>query len=126
MQFSDALNGAQSVIDVTPNSLPADNATAAYTPIIYLSVYNAGTTDIAFGTAIPQITLSDTSLTGTYTTCNFDVYGSQGNSNTPSWFFVGASGSVTGSGVNIPAGTLGGGNSVDFKAGQQVIAVSCH
>lgn len=126
LQFSDALNNALGVNDVTPNTLPADNATAGYTPIIYLSTYNGGTTTISFGTATPQITVADASLNGVYTTCNFDVYGKQGNGNGLSWFVPGPTGAVSASGVNIPAGTLGGGNSVDFQAGQQIIAVSCH
>jgi hypothetical protein len=126
LQFSDALNNALGINDVTPNTLPADNATATYTPIIYLSTYNGTTTTISFGTAIPQITVSDTSLNGAYTTCNFDVYGKQGSGSNLAWFTVGSSGAVTSSGVNIPAGTLGGGSTVDFQPGQQIIAISCH
>jgi hypothetical protein len=126
LQFSDALNGALGVNDVTPNTLPADNATAGYTPIIYLSTYNGGTGAISFGTAVPQVTVSDTSLNGTYTTCNLDVYGQQGNGNTNSWFSVGTTGSVTASGVVVGPGTLGGGSTVDFKPGQVALAISCH
>ncbi len=126
LQFSDALNGALGINDVTPNTLPVDNATSGYTPIVYLSTYNAGTSTVDFGTAIPSLTVADTSLNGTYTTCNFDVYGSQGQSNSPSWFTVGVTGSVNASGVVVGPGTLGGGNTVSFQPGQQIIAVSCH
>ncbi len=126
LQFSDALNNG----DVSPNNLPPDSgtsgATAGYTGIIYLSTYNAGTGTISFGSAIPTITVADTSLMGTYTTCEFDVYGKQGNGTMPVWFSVGVSGTVTSNGVIVGPGTLGAGNSVDFQPGQQIIAVSCH
>lgn len=125
LYFSDALNGAQGINDVTPSGLPVDNATTGYTPIVYLSVVNNGSNDINFGTAIPQITLSDSSLNGTYTTCEFDVYGKQSGS-TFSWFTTGTTGTVSSSGVVVGPGTLGGGNTVDFKTGQQIIAISCH
>lgn len=125
VDYSDALNGAQSVIDVTPNTLPVDTATAGYTPIVYLSADNVGSQDISFGTAVPTLQLGDASL-GSYTTCNFDVYGSTGN-NTYSWFTVPNPGTPNGSGVTVGGGALTGSNTVDFKAGsQQIIAVSCH
>ena len=121
IDYSDALNNG----DVTPNTLPVDTATAGYTPIIYLSADNIGSQDISFGTAVPTIQLGDTSL-GSYTTCNFDVYGSTGN-NTYSWFSVPNAGTPNGSGVTVGGGALTGSNTVDFKAGsQQIIAVSCH
>ncbi len=127
LQFSDALNNALSVNDVTPDNLPVDNATANYTPIIYVSTYNAGTSTINFGANLPEIQLVDTSLSGVYTNSEFDVYGKQPNSNAPTWFTVGNTGSVSGSGVTVgPATLTGGNNMVDFQPGQQIIAVSCH
>jgi hypothetical protein len=108
-----------------PSPFPADTATSGYTPIIYLSAANTGTQDISFGTSVPTIQLGDTSLTS-YTSCNFDVYGSSGN-NTYSWFTAPNAGTPNGNGVTVGGGTLPAGNSVDFKAGgQQIIAVSCH
>lgn len=124
IDYSDALNGAQSVSDVTPNTLPVDNANTGYTPIIYISAVNTGSQDITFGTTVPTVQLADTSL-GTFTTCNLDVYGSQGGGLV--WFNVPNAGTPNGSGVTVGGGNLGAGNTVDFKAGsQQIIAVSCH
>lgn len=126
VNFSDALNGAQSVSDVTPNTLTPDNATTNYTPIIYVSIVNTGSQAISFGTSVPTIQLADTSLTS-YTTCELDVYGSQGNGSTSSWFTVPNTGTPNASGVTVGGGALTGGNTVDFKAGnQQIVAVSCH
>jgi hypothetical protein len=123
INFSDALNGAQSVTDVTPNTLPADNATSGYTPIIYVSADNTASNDIIFGTTVPTIQVSDTGL-GSYASCNLDVYGSQGNG--LMWFTVPNSGTPNGAGVTVGGGTLDAGNNVDFKGGhQQIIAISC-
>jgi hypothetical protein len=121
INYSDAINNG----DITPSGFVADNATTGYTPIVYLSADNVGTQDISFGANVPTIQLGDLSLTS-YTSCNFDVYGSNGN-NTYSWFTAPNAGTPSGSGVTVGGGTLPAGNTVDFKAGsQQIIAVSCH
>lgn len=124
INFSDALNGAQSVVDVTPNTLPADTANAGYTPVIYISIVNTGSSDISFGTAVPTVTLGGASF-GSATTCNLDVYGSMGAGLT--WFTVPNAGVPSGGAVTVGGGALSAGNTVDFNPGdQQIVAVSCH
>jgi hypothetical protein len=120
LMFSDALNNG----DVTPNTLPADNATAGYTPLIYLSIYNGGTVDISFGTAFPQVQVTDSSGFGGATSCEFDVYSDNGN-NSVVWHSVGQTGAVSGTTVTIGPGTLPPGNTVDFQPGQQLTAIAC-
>jgi len=122
LNFSDALNNG----DVSPNTLPADAATAGYSPVVYLSVVNPGSTDISFGTNIPAFTVTNTAGFGSAATCSLDVYGKNGNSNTPGWFASGGTGSIAGNAVTIGPVQLPAGNTVDFKSGQQIVAISCH
>jgi hypothetical protein len=110
--FSDGLNNG----DITP-AVPTDNASAA-TPLIYMSVYNGGSSDISFGTQIPQLTLTDTAGFGGNTSCEFDSY------NGGTWktlLTATASGtSVTFGPESIP------GNTVDFAAtNQSIVAFAC-
>jgi hypothetical protein len=132
--LQDAMNGIGGVNDTSPiapntTPLPADNATSGYSPIVYLSILNAGTQNIDFGSNIPKVTLTDNSL-ARYATCELDVYGNNGNQSSASWFSVaqaGSTGTPTSSGVVIGAGTLpAGAGNVTFQAGsQQIVAVSC-
>src|SRR5579872_36336 len=122
LAFSDAINSGS---DITPSGFVADNATAGFTPIVYISVVNSGSTTVSFGTALPSFQISDTNGAFTsYASCHFDFYGSNGGS-TSSWLYTGQSGTRSSTTVNIPAGTLGGGT-VDFHANsQQIIAIAC-
>ncbi len=120
--FSDALNNG----DVTPNTLPADSATAGFTPIIYLSFYNGSTSTVSFGRAFPQVNLTDVNGFGAGTVCEFDVYSGTGGNSGLVWHSVGQLGSISGTSVTIGPGTLPPGNTVDFQPGQQLTAVACH
>jgi len=122
LAFSDALNNG----DVTPNTLPADNATAGFTPIVYLSIYNGSTATVSFGTAFPHLSLTDLNGFGGATVCEFDVYSSNGGNSGLVWHSIGQFGTTSGTSVTIGPGTLPPGNSVDFQPGQQVTAVACH
>ena len=115
--FSDALNNG----DVSPNTLPADNAAAGFVPVIYLSVYNGGTSDINFGTTTPAITLTKSTGFGGATSCNFDIFNNPGTGLQWSTFLNAAisGNTVTFAAVSIP------GNSVDFFPGQQETAFAC-
>lgn len=120
---SDALNKG----DVSPNTLPADNATTGYTPVIYVSFYNSGSTDIVFGTTTPTINITDSAGFNGASTCELDVYGQQGSNNNPfTWFSSGATGSISGNTATINPFNMGAGNTIDFKAGsQQIVAIAC-
>ncbi len=122
LAFSDALNNG----DVTPNTLPADNATAGFTPIVYLSIYNGSTATISFGTAFPHLSLTDLNGFGGATVCEFDVYSRNGGNSALLWHSIGQFGTTSGTTVTIGPGTLPPNNSVDFQPGQQVTAVACH
>jgi hypothetical protein len=122
LAFSDALNNG----DVTPNTLPADNATAGFTPIVYISIYNGSTATISFGTAFPHLSLTDLNGFGGATVCEFDVYSRNGVNSGLVWHSIGQFGTTSGTSVTIGPGTLQPGNSVDFQPGQQVTAVACH
>jgi len=120
LNFSDALNNG----DVSPNSLPADNSSAGFTPLIYISVVNSGST-ISFGANVPQFQISDSAGFGGATTCSLDTYSIHGNNNTPSWSASGATGTISGNSVTIGPATLPQGT-VDFQTGQQIVAIACH
>jgi hypothetical protein len=110
--FSDGLNNG----DITP-AVPADNASAA-TPIIYMSVYNGGSSDISFGTQIPQLTLTDTAGFGSNTSCEFDSY------NSGTWKTL-LTATVSGSSVTFGPESIPG-NTVDFAAtNQSIVAFAC-
>ncbi len=120
LSFADALNNG----DITNHSLPADNATAGYTPVIYFSITNAGSQDVSFGTAFPKVTVSAGSLP--YTTCELDIYDSPQGSNTVSWNNPGGpSGIVFLNSVTIGPGTIPSGT-VDFPGqSQSAGAIAC-
>ncbi len=121
LSLSDALNNG----DVTPNTLPADNATTGALPLIYVSFYNASTTTVGFGSQTPAITVTDTSGFGTATACELDVYVKNGGS-TLTWNAVATGGTISGTTATIPSVALSGGMTVDFQSGQQIVAVACH
>jgi virginiamycin B lyase len=120
LSFSDALDNG----DITPNTLPVDNATAGYTPVIYLSIYNPGPTTVSFGSNTPGVSLTKTTGFGGATTCHLDGYFSNGGA--PTWQFINGTGAISGTSVTVNPATLGGGNTVDFTPGQTVVAVACH
>lgn len=122
LSVSDALNNGT---DVTPATLPLDNATAGAAPIIYASFYNGSTTSIGFGSQTPAITVTDANGFGTATTCELDVYSSNGSSTT-TWNAVATGGTISGNATTIPPVALVAPMTVDFQPGQQIIAVACH
>jgi hypothetical protein len=115
--FSDALNNG----DISPNTLPVDNATAGFVPVIYLSLYNGSTSDINFGTTTPALTMTKSTGFGGATSCNFDIYKDQGSGLKWSTFLTAAisGNTVTFASMSIP------GNTVDFFPGQQETAFAC-
>ncbi|HEY5258932.1 MAG TPA: hypothetical protein VIJ12_11210 [Candidatus Baltobacteraceae bacterium] len=117
---SDALNNG----DVSPNTLPADNATVGYSPIMYFSIYNPGPATISFGSLTPSFTLTKATGFGGSGPCELDVY-TNNNSNQLVWQSVGVTGSVSGTTATVNAATLPPGNTVDFQPGQQGVAVAC-
>ncbi|TAM75664.1 hypothetical protein EPN44_07790 [bacterium] len=119
VNVSDALNNGS---DVTPNTLPQDTATAGATPLIYVSFYNASTTTVSFGSNTPQITVTDSAGFGLATTCELDVYSKNGGSSF-TWNATGASGAISGTTATINPAAISG--TVDFKPGQQIIAIAC-
>ncbi len=123
LNFTDALNNG----DINPNTVPADNATSGYAPVIYVSAFNAGPQTISTGTTAPAISVTKTTGFGSATSCNLDLYAKNG-SVTPTWSTLqGATAVISGNTVSIPATTLPGGNTVDFQPGDQpVLAVACH
>lgn len=107
--------------DITPAGLPADNANAGFTPLVYLSFYNGGS-DISFAQNFPKLTV--TASFGTKTICEFDVYAKNGGG-TATWNNINQTGTIAGGSVTIGPGTLPAGNTVDFQPGQQILAVAC-
>ncbi|HVA36656.1 MAG TPA: hypothetical protein VNJ51_03505 [Candidatus Dormibacteraeota bacterium] len=110
--------------DISPATLPTDNATAGYTPLIYVSFYNGSTTTLTFGSTTPTVSVTDSAGFGGATTCELDVYSKNGGS-ALAWNAIGASGSVSGNAVTIGPVSLGAGSTVDFKPGQQILAIAC-
>ncbi len=115
--------------DVSPATLPPDDANLQGNPILYLSFENPGATAIGLGGKTPAITLSPTAG-GTLATviaaddeCQLDYLVRDGG--TPAWTAV-PSASVTlapdATSVAIPTGTL---DSFSFGPGQGVGAISC-
>ena len=121
INVSDATNAGG---DVAPNTLPADNATTGYTPIIYVSFYNAGTATISFGSNTPQISVTDSSGFGSATTCELDVYSTPNGGGSIAWQSIPASGTISGSSVTIATVSIAP-ETIDFKPGQQIVAVAC-
>jgi hypothetical protein len=117
---TDALNNGA---DVTPSTLPADNATAGATPISYVSFYNGTLATIGFGANTPTIHITDTAGFGTAITCELDVYSNNGGSS-PRWGSTGAIGTIAGTSVTINS-TAAVGGLVEFQPGQQVTAIAC-
>jgi hypothetical protein len=112
LTFSDGLNNG----DITP-AVPTDNASAA-TPVIYMSVYNGGASDISFGGNFPQLTLTDTSGFGGKTSCEFDSY------NNGTWQTL-VSAAISGDSVTLGPESIPG-NTVDFAAtNQSIVAFAC-
>ena len=121
LDFSDALNNG----DISPNTLPADNATAGFSAVIYLSVVNPGSSTISFGPNIPSFQVANSGGFSGATSCHLDIYGANGSGTTPSWFYSGASATISGNSVTVGPAQLQPGNTVDFKSGQQIVAISC-
>jgi hypothetical protein len=123
IKISDALNNG----DITPNTVPLDNATSGYTPIIYITLFNAGPQTISAGTSVPAITLTKSTGFGSATTCNLDLYIDPGTG-TKSWNALpGATAAISGNTVSSPATVLPGGSTVDFQPGDQpALAIACH
>jgi len=122
LNLASALNNG----DISPNTLPADNSTPGYTPIIYLSVFNSGPQTISTGTTAPAISVTKSTGFGSATSCNLDIYVKNGT--TRAWgALTGATATISGNTVSIPATSLGNGNTVDFQPGDQpVLAIACH
>ena len=119
LYVTDAFNNG----DINPNTLPADNASAGFTPVLYISIYNPNAT-ISFGQITPQVTLTKAGGFGGATTCEVDYYGSQGS--VRGWGVItGSTGTISGNTVTLPSATLPGTNTVDFRPGQGIPAVSC-
>jgi hypothetical protein len=122
LYFSDALNNG----DVAPNTLPADNATAGYSAVLYVSGYNPGPSTVSFGPNTPQVTLTKTTGFGGAATCHLDVYSRNGG-NALAWQSVpNATGAISGTTVTVNPAALPGGGTVDFQPGQGVFAIACH
>ncbi|HEY8297681.1 MAG TPA: hypothetical protein VIG32_06630 [Candidatus Baltobacteraceae bacterium] len=113
VQISDALNNG----DISPNTLPADNATSGATPIFYISIYNANSTEIDINST-PAVTVTDSNGFGSATACTLDSYnnGAWKNTQVPS-------AAPSGTSVTFPASTLG---KLQITANaQQIVALSC-
>ena len=119
--LSDALNNG----DVTPGTLPADNATSSLSPVSYASYYNQGPVTISFGTTTPAVTLTKSTGFGGATGCELDVYNNQGQGTPLTWFGIPATGAISGNTVTVPSITLPPGNTVLIKPGQLVTAIAC-
>jgi len=116
------VNLGQNNDDVTPTISPADNATADYTPVIYISFYNGSTSTVTLGSDSPAVTLTDASLGAT--ACELDVYTGNG-SGSDAWQRI-ASGSFASGTGTIAAAAIPDGGSVQFAPGQQLVAIACN
>jgi hypothetical protein len=120
LTISDALNNG----DVTPNTLPADNANTPYKYLVYFSFFNPGPQGVAFGYT-PQVQLTNTNGFGGATLCEIDELALfNGASSPPTWRNLGASAPVSGNTVSVPATYLFG-SSVTIQPGQYVIGIGC-
>ncbi len=117
LHLSDALNNG----DVAPNTLPADTATAGFSPVVYFSIYNPGPSTVSFGTNTPQVALTKTTGFGSATNCELDSYTMQGTWNAA----TNAASAISGTNVTVNSATLSGGGTVDFPPGQSVAAIAC-
>jgi hypothetical protein len=111
----DAINNG----DISPNTLPADNATSGATPFLYLSFYNGSSTTVGFGSNTPAIQLTDTAGFGTTSTCELDDYTNN------AWSSTGATGAISGTGVTIASATLANSGTFQFVPGQTIAAIAC-
>jgi len=111
--------------DITPATLPADNATVGFNPVVYLSFFNPTANTISFGSQTPLTIVTNTAGFGSATHCNLDVYANAGGS-TPTWHSVATGGVVAGLVATIQPTSLSAGDTLDFQPGQQIAAVSCN
>ena len=116
------VNLGQNTGDVTPAISPADNATADYAPVVYISFYNGSTSTVTLGSDSPAVTLTDASVSATE--CELDVYTGNG-SGSDAWQKI-ASGSFANGAGTIPAAAIPDGGSVQFAPGQQLVAIACN
>jgi len=123
INVSDATNPSSGG-DITPVTLPADNATTGAQAIAYVSFYNGTLADISFGASTPAITITNAAGFGTATTCELDAY-SNGSGSSLAWTTTGATGTIAGNNVTINAATLSAGNTVDLVPGQTITAIAC-
>ena len=118
--------------DVTPATLPKDDATSAMgasnsnNPVLYLSIYNGGSTAISFGTEAPSVSISATGDLATILSgdisCQLDLYVDE------TWISAGYfsnQGSELPASFTIPAASLPNGKSLTFAPGQSLAAIAC-
>lgn len=120
-----AVSDATGTGDITPNTLPADNASVGFSPVVYLSFYNPNSNAISFGTQTPLTVVTNTAGFGTATACNLDLYANDGGGSA-SWHSVATGGTIAGLVTTIPSASLSGNATLDFQPGQQIAAVSCN
>jgi hypothetical protein len=116
LDFADALDNG----DITP-ALAADNATVGNQPVLYFSIYNPGSSAVAFGTKLPQLQAMGDGFMA-WTDCQIDSASNIGG--TVSWSYV--TGTIEPANLNItfPAATLS--NTLTFGSqSQQIWAISC-
>jgi hypothetical protein len=115
VSVSDALNNG----DVSPNTVPTDNATSGATPFLYLSFYNGTSTTVSFGSSTPAIQLTDTAGFGITSNCEVDDYANN------AWTSSGATGTVSGTSVTINSAALANSGTFQFLPGQTIAAIAC-
>lgn len=104
-------------------ALTADNATAGNTAVVYVSLYNPGTTAITLGSDTPQVVVTGSGLAA-YAACELDIYGANQSG---TWGAVSGTGSVSGNSVTVPSANLGSSGNVKFNGESQSLgAISCH
>lgn len=112
---SDAINDG----DVSPNTMPTDNATSNSLPELYLSFYNASGTTVTFGSATPTVQLSDNLGFGGATVCELDDLSGG------VWGATGATGTISGTSVTINSIALANQAVFQFQPGQTLLAIAC-
>jgi len=123
LNLATALNNG----DINPNTVPVDNATAGYTPVIYMSAANPGPQTISTGAAVPSVAATKSTGFGSFTSCNLDLYVNTGGGNRTWNALPGATATISGNTVSIPSTNLPAGSTVDFQPGNQgVLAIACH
>lgn len=115
ISIADARNNG----DISPNTMPADNATSGTTPFLYLSFYNGTSTAVTFGSAAPSIQLTDTAGFGMVSVCELDYYANN------AWTAAGTTGTISGTGVTIASATLANNGTFQFLPGQTIAAIAC-